>query len=165
MTSLMKGSSIPKTSTCQNNTAESRLESRSFHDQHSTSQLKVCHQKLGTIFYFLPLNIQSLKTERFFQERGKTVTAAIRHWYFHLAICTLHQSLLITNCDLTSGLWVAAIINKQSLVILSDSKFSEKAKGKMKHKPTHCHILMLRLFSPQSGKHSTNLKILRTEKY
>lgn len=86
--------------------------------------------------------------------------AATRHWYFHVDTCTLHKSLLITNYDLTSGLWVVAIINKQSLVMWYDS-----SSVKMKHKSLHNHILTLRLFSPQQGKYSTNVKILKTEIY
>ena len=46
---------------------------------------------------FLSLSAQSLETECFIQERGKPAIAAIRHQYFHVDMCTLHKSLLITN--------------------------------------------------------------------
>lgn len=160
MVSLMKKSPIPKpTALAQNNTAESRLETGSFHDQHSTSQLRAYHHKVGT------LDIQySVSENRKLVLRGreKPAMTAIRYWYFHVDICTLYKSLLITSCDLTKELWVAAVINEQSLAMLSDSKFFENAKGEMKHKPVRCLILTLRPFSPQLGKYSTNLMILKT---
>lgn len=70
--------------------------------------------------------------------------AAIRHWYFHMNICTQHKSLLITNCDfrIVGGSYV----NKQSFVMpYVGSKF-EKSMGKRKPKLVHCHTLTLRLF-------------------
>lgn len=51
--------------------------------------------------------------------------AATRYWYFHVATCTLHKSLLTTHCDLTSGLRVIIADNKSTVLGDAVDKFSE----------------------------------------
>lgn len=144
-----------------NNTAESALETRSVHDQHCTSQLQVCCHTLGTTFP--PPQYPISESRTLFQEIRTSLP-----WLpsdtgiskLTSALCTNHYW---SQTHLTSGPWVAAVSNKQSLVTLH-SKFFENPKGKMEHKPTHCCILTLKLFWLPSGKYSTNLKILKTLK-
>lgn len=59
--------------------------------------LAVPGQLPQTRSHFLSLSAQPRETECFLQERGKPAIAAIRHQYFHVDMCTLHKSLLITN--------------------------------------------------------------------